>query len=673
MKKGLKACSVVVLVLVVLCAGVMSAVFFFKYCPPRGPWLRPPWCYATALATPTARPIPTPTAVAQFVPSKVDLYGRVYFKQQQDWILNGNVFAFGPIVGSNLDFVHELQSHGARAFSNISTWNSLMAKTPDELPPELKNSYLTDFDGKPIYQQGILFLNIAEPAYQKWIMDSTDKSIDAGIDGITVDEHQGTIQALWTGEGPCDAYSLNGFKDYLKSKYTEAQLKNKGVDQIDTFNYCQYIIDHNYRDLYKNERGKVPFVNDYIHFLYSSSDAALRGLIAHARQYASQKGRTLVFGANWEPLDRLDEAQLYDQLDLFIFEHDWFPTWRNDPGYYKFPAGSPVGPEMKYTVGREKTAVTMFIVQDGRELASQGQTGGTFLVNHQFAESYANRGHYMYSDLENFLGLTFVADRPPMIPYYTFVRQYPEAFTELSQKNELAVLFPPHMNTANPNQKEWSFAVAAALSDANLQYDFVDLDKINNYKVVVANGNAWSDTELDSLLSFVKNGGTVLAYDNSFARLDENYQDKSRPQINNLKVGGTHTLGSGKFIFFNEDMGWQLWAHQKPIEKDKLVEAIEQFTAAEVAPENIQVLPYTSGDRMVVHILNYDFQDRDFSTKQDFRVQIHVPDGFSTSGKALKIISPEFEGEKAVEYQLSDKVITFSVPSLHIWDVAILE
>ena len=135
------------------------------------------------------------------------------------------------------------------------------------------------------------------------------------------------------------------------------------MNQINNFNYCQYIVENNYKAQYKNDRNKVPFIDDYIHFLYSASDSALQNLLEHARQYASKKGRTLIFGANWQPLDRLDEAKLYDQIDLFIFEHDWFPPWRNNPGNYKFPAGSPVSPDMKYATGRGKTAVTMFIIR----------------------------------------------------------------------------------------------------------------------------------------------------------------------------------------------------------------------------------------------------------------------------------------------------------------------
>jgi hypothetical protein len=328
---------------------------------------------------------------------------------------------------------------------------------------------------------------------------------------------------------------------------------------------------------------------------------------------------------------------------------------------------------MKYAIGRGKLAVTMFIIQDARELASQGQYAGTKLVNHQFAESYANRGYYMYSDIENFLGLNFMADRTMMVPYYDFIRKYPETLMGLNQRNSLAIIFPPRMNTANPSQKEWAFAISATLSEANLQHDFIDLEKINDYKIVVANGNAWSDDEVDSLLTFVKNGGIVIAYDRSFASLDENYQNKSRSQLNGLKTNGTHTLGKGKFIFFNEDMGWQLWAYQKPSEKEKLVDAVRQFIKADVTPEMVQVIPYTTGERLVVHILNYDFQTKDFIHKENLQLKIRVPDNYLPQDKTMKIISPDYEGETTVDFTIEDGMIVFTVPSLYIWDIAILE
>ena len=65
------------------------------------------------------------------------------------------------------------------------------------------------------------------------------------------------------------------------------------MNQINNFNYCQYIVENNYKAQYKNDRNKVPFIDDYIHFLYSASDSALQNLLEHARQYASKKAGLL--------------------------------------------------------------------------------------------------------------------------------------------------------------------------------------------------------------------------------------------------------------------------------------------------------------------------------------------------------------------------------------------
>ena len=680
MNKGMKSCLISVLVLVGLCVVGAAAAFFAKPCPPQGPWPMPPWCQRSANAllpaipTITVRPFyPTPTeTIMQFLPSRVDIYGRDYYEDPEDWVLNGTIYAFGPVVGTNIDWIHKLQSHGATAFSNISTWNSAMSRTPEELPQELKNSYLKGFDGEVLYEQGIVFLNILDPTYQDWLKRAIEGDIDGGTDGISIDEHQGTVQAVWSGEGPCDEYSLNGFRDFLKSKYSQDDLKLKGVTDIDAFNYCQYIVDNGYRELYRTHRDQVPFSSDYIHYLYSATDRVLVDLLDHARDYAGLRGRSLLFGANFDPLDRIDESGIFDMLDLFIFEHDWFPSWRNESGWYKFPAGSPISPNMKYAANRGKAAAAMYIIADAKEFMAQGKEAGTRLVNHQFAESYANRGYYMYFNLHDFLGLDFQADRSKLIPYYEFVRKYPEALLDLHQENSLAVVLPPHIDTETYFQKEWAFAVSATLSEANLQHDFIDLDQIGSYETVVASGVSWSDEDLDQLITYARNGGTVIAFDSRFASQDENYQIKSRPQLGGLRASGTHTLDKGSFIFFNEDMGWKLWAYQDPVEKARLVKSIEISVQADVAPEMVQVIPYTSGDGLVVQILNYDFQDGDFVDKKDFQVQIQVPDGSITDGETLTIVSPDLEGEKVVEFERAENVISFSVPSLYIWDVAIL-
>jgi len=269
--------------------------------------------------------------------------------------------------------------------------------------------------------------------------------------------------------------------------------------------------------------------------------------------------------------------------------------------------------------------------------------------------------------------LNFQAKREMMYPYYTFIRERPQAFKDLLLKTDLAVLMPPHIDILDTESISWAEGTSFALSEANLQHDFVDLEKIADYKVVIASGKAWSDEEVKSLLDFMDGGGVVIAFDDRFASQDENYKKINRPKLTGLKTNGTHAYGKGKFIFFREDMGTQLWRSRSAAEKDKLVNAVSQFIAADVAPENVQVIPYIGSQRLVVHILNYDFQNKDFVRKENLTIQVHIPEGFSTEGLTMKVVSPEFEGEQAISFEQEGNLLTFTVPSLYIWDVIILE
>jgi len=71
------------LILIVSIVGLFivatAAMFVVKMCPPQGPWPTPPWC---------GKSVGTLKTIKQFIPSKVDIYGRVYFKDPQDWSMN---------------------------------------------------------------------------------------------------------------------------------------------------------------------------------------------------------------------------------------------------------------------------------------------------------------------------------------------------------------------------------------------------------------------------------------------------------------------------------------------------------------------------------------------------------------------------------------------------------
>ncbi len=633
----------------------------------------------TALFAQGKKPTPakenaTTENILKFLPSEVDIYGRDWYKNEVDLPLTGTIYVWGPTLQTEPWTLKWLQDRGAKKiYSQISIWNEDVWKTIDKLPEELKTASVKGFNGEPLFVQNTVFLNILDPAYQNWIKAKVKEKIDLGTNGFSFDEHWGTEWAMGKGEGPCDEFALAGFRQYLEQKYSETELNKKGITDIKSFNYCQYIVDHHLLSQYQKNYRLVNLGLDYQDYLLRASNSVINEIIQFASSYAQEKGKQIGFGANYEPMDRLDAFDFINQLDTFVFEHEWFPRWREQGNNARFPAGVPVSPAMKYAFGKEVNAAAMLVVGNFMYgIGSPDIQSDTTSILHQLAEAYANRGFYMYFEITNYLGKTFHPERERIYPYYMFLRNEPRAFLGLQQNNNLAVVLSPHATINNRYSNE-ARAISLALSEANIQHDVIDLDKINEYPTVLATGFAWSEAEVDKLLQYIDTGGTVVSVDNRFASLNEKYEKVSRPKLQSLKKSGTHTYGKGKFIFFTDNLGEKIWLYQRSTDKAKIISAVADLAIQNIAPENIQVLPYVSGERLVVHLLNYDFQNGDFTFKENFEVRVHVPENFSTEGKTLKIILPDFTGEKNVQYQVAGGMISFTVPSMYIWDVAILE
>ncbi len=611
--------------------------------------------------------------VMVFLPSEVDIYGRDWYTEEVDLPLTGTIYAWGPTLQTGTETIRWLKDRGAEIiYTGISIWNEDAWKTIDQLPEELKTAYVTGFDGEQLFIQEVVFLNFLDPAYQNWIKERIKESIDYGTNGFVFDEHWGTAQAVNFGEGPCDQFALEGFKQYLAEKYSASELEKKGISDLQTFNYCQYLVDNNLVSQYQENFRLVNFGSDYREYLYRASNAVIKDIIQFASNYAQEKGKQIVFAANYEPTDKLDEYDFVDALETFVFEHEWFPKWREEGEYVRFPAGVPVSPSMKYAYGRNVNAAAMYALNNKNDINIQGLQGETKLVLHQFAESYANRGYYMYFEVTDYLGLGFQTDREQLYPYYMFIRNEPQVFQDLEQNNNLAVVLPPHATVDNRYTND-ALAVSLTLSEANIQHDVTDLEKIDEYQMVIATGFAWSDAEVEQLLQYLEAGGIVVSFDNRFASLDENFESVSRSDIQSLRRNGTHQYGSGEFIFYADNLGEKIWRNQLPEDKAKIISAVADMAIQNIAPANIQVLPYVSAEKLIVHILNYDFQNSDFIHMEDLPIKIHIPEGYSTEGKTMKIISPDFEGEVAVDFTIEGEMIVFTLPALYIWDIVIVE
>ncbi|MDO9097362.1 MAG: hypothetical protein Q7U60_04500 [Candidatus Methanoperedens sp.] len=674
----------ILLIVVVLFFIVIPALMFtFKLCPPQGPWPSPPWCEGgVAMPNVTIPPIqnvaPESNEITKYLSSPIEIYGRNSFEKIEDLPLSITTMAWGEHIPSNQYKNHwwmqREQKKGAKHISVVSIWNNDQWEKVEDLPAELKTAYITDFDGNPLYVQEKVFLNILDPALKQRLKDEMKSHIDAGTDGFAFDEHWGTAQAIvpgW-GPGPFDNYSLTGFRNYLKEKYSADELRNRGISDISAFNYRDYLVNNNYRERYANEfwSNPAPFAKDYQLYLFQASNKVIQELIDYATSYARQKNRTLIITANANPLYKTDVFDFYDRLDLFVYEHEWFATWRKERGG-EFPAGAPVTPSVKYAVSIGKRAAVMPMLHDVADLDTSARQK---IFNHQMAETYASGGYYMFFPDINYIGINYTTPRATMYPYYAFVREHPEAFKELSFPAEVAVLRPSTVLQEDAGGADTANGFSIILMEKNIPHDVVSIDKIEKYKIVLAGGFAWSDADIEKLFSFIKNGGVVIATDSRFASRDANNREVSQPALEGLKMDGTHALGKGKFVFFNDHLWWKIWAQRDRDAASKILNAVKETVKPNTAPEKVQLLPYIDNKgRLLVHILNYDFSNGDFIRKENFQIKIRLPPGYSTAGKKLTLVSPDWNGSETLQFQEDSSTLNFTIPSLYIWDVAIVE
>jgi hypothetical protein len=724
-----KSCLGIIVFLFIVAIGTM---FAFKICPPPGPWPLPPWCenFGNSFATPFLKsdsnedqyecfpencnslndndlelkcndwkngidiwPIDCSKETSEscislcekenaeipgkrmFLHSEVDIYGRDFYFDLVDWPLTGTVYPFGPGLVTEYTATEFLKDRGADVLNVVSIWNEDTWKKKEDLPDELKNAYVSGIDDEIMTIQEVVFLNLLDPSYQDWIKDKMVELIDLGTDGFTFDEHWGTTAAaMWAEEdvGPCDEFALMGFQDYLRGKYTSSELAQLSIKDISSFNYCEYIEENSLTEQFREDVYKIPLGTDFLEYLMRANSEVIKDIIDFVIMYANENGKEIALGANLDNLEKWDELTYYDNLDLYISEHQWWPEWRNESPYVNISAGWPVSPKMKYAHNLGKRKVAMYHIHDAKGFRQRDISGGSILITHEIAEAYANRGFYMYFDLNDYLGLDFQADREYLYPYFNFLRDYPDAFLDLEQKNEIAVVIPPHTNFLNRASISTQ-SISVALSMQNISHDVTDLNRIGDYSVVILSGYAWSDSNINTMLDYLENGGIIIAYDQRFASLNENFEEVSRPDLRGFKTRGKHIYGDGSFIFFDQDIGWEIWAYLNPEAIQTIVDVLFDYADTIVAPQNIQVLPYIKDTSLVIHILNYDFQAKDFVKKENFLIEVEIPEGISVENRTIKLVSPDFKEELIASYEQNGNILSISVPQLYIWDVLIME
>lgn len=79
------------------------------------------------------------------------------------------------------------------------------------------------------------------PNFQKYLLDQAERACLAPIDGLHIDDYSGTSACSDYNGGCFCPFCMEGFRGYLKDRFSKDQIEQWGIENIDSFHYGEYL------------------------------------------------------------------------------------------------------------------------------------------------------------------------------------------------------------------------------------------------------------------------------------------------------------------------------------------------------------------------------------------------------------------------------------------------
>ncbi|MFZ5351370.1 MAG: stalk domain-containing protein [Bacillota bacterium] len=586
----------------------------------------------------------------------------------------------------NLEIVH---NYGIKYMGWLSTIGGLHLKGKDE---PFADATCIDIDRNIIENiyKGNNHHCSNNPKWRDYLYNTAKKSIELGADGITFDEWVGTYGTVSDETNGCFCkYCIEGFNDFLKTRYNDKELLALGIESIDDFDYGEYI-RRNFYDEYKvpsnRWSGKIPLFKDFEYYQLKSITTFYSNFISSMKSYFKNLGKEIYFSANMANLYP-DNLALAEYIDFISPEIDFeYPKYHRTTPYYKLglSLGKPV-----YSYPNSYYNTKMMIRDDMTEL----------MILYT-AESYAAGGflnvpyHAAYLD-EKMQGSYFpiFADMDKMKPYYDFIKNNRLFYDNISSNADLAVVYsyPTASSWDKMKHLENYIGICNLVGDMHMQYNVVfagDNDfikdrllpeNIKGYRsLILPSVSCLSDEQLNTLLSFAEAGGTILAFGETGIK-DENGNVKKRDSLSRILVEGNRQYGSGRIIYIEDEIGCEYYKSNTLEGRDSIAGFIKDLCGSEIytdTDDKVNFHEYWSNNNntKLIHVVNYDYDIYSKKINKKNNIRVEVPIEKSLLGKYLDVYytAPDSNGLIKLDFNIENGSVCLEVPELAYYGVIIV-
>jgi hypothetical protein len=225
--------------------------------------------------------------------------------------------------------------------------NGLFDSEGDKVTDLIETCCSRDIYGEPCHARWVeapdrehqcYMMDRNNPVWREYLKAIIRIQIDAGVDGIQLDEAELPITSFQYGGCFCKE-CMKGFRQYLKELPAEQLPTDLRKTNLDVFHYGEWLLSQGYD--FKTDREEVPLFWEYHRFQIRQIFRYFSELADYIRQYAAEKGRTVLVSGNFFNLVAHWYYPMEPKVDLIITEMR--NTRYRQPAWYRYVAGFAAG------------------------------------------------------------------------------------------------------------------------------------------------------------------------------------------------------------------------------------------------------------------------------------------------------------------------------------------
>jgi hypothetical protein len=274
------------------------------------------------------------------------------------------------------------------------------------------------------------YMDRNNPVWREYLKAVIRIQIDAGVDGIQLDEAELPMGAFQYGACFCKD-CMKGFRDYLQAQPADRRSPDLDGADLSAFHYGDWLLARGHD--FQEGRESAPLFGDYYRYQCAAIKEYFGELAAYARAYGRDCGREVLVSGNFFNLDPTYLA-LADDVDLVITEMR--NTTYRQPEWYRYVAAF-AGDKDVVVVENPYGGVVPELV----EMLKQGRGHDLLRLSlYEGAAFGANMtapyGSWMGSTIED----SFYAPHDLLVEIQGFLADHDDLYQRRTQ-HELAVVF----------------------------------------------------------------------------------------------------------------------------------------------------------------------------------------------------------------------------------------